>query len=391
VVGLKSEGHYPDRAIVFVSLARGLGGSTRSLSTVLGPLKSEVTRVLASPSDGTYVEYARKHDHADVHLSLWDSSAGRNGRAKRFAAVVRLVRWCRRNRARIVAIHANGPEEVNLAAPAALLARVPLVVWIHAFEVSPWQKRLGPVWRRLLKGHDVRWAAVSNVARRVLAESGMAVENDIVIVPNPIDPTDVLTPKRQPSKRFTVAFIGTAEERKGFPMLPGLVESLSDLDIHWVFYTNEFSRDAERQREVWARLRAQPPDRITFAGKIEDVREAYARCDVVLCPSSKESFCRVAAEAMINGIPVVASDLEPLRDLLGDEDAGLLFPMGDTAQAATAIRRLVANPNLCVRLGSGGIRRASAYSPQQVVDRLCELYGLATNGTRGSVPSRSYA
>lgn len=388
MVGVTSRQTDSRRAIVFVSLARGLGGSTRSLSTILGPLGPLARRVLAAPSDGTYLDYVRKHGHIDDHLPLWDSSGGKNGRSKRFAGVARLVRWCREHREEIVAIHANGPEEVNLAAPAARLAGVPLIVWIHAFEVSPWQRRLGPTLRRLLARHDVRWAAVSGVARRVVVQCGMADEKDVVIIPNPIDPEDVLAPVRQPSDRFTIAFIGTAEERKGFPMLPDVIEKLADVPVHWVLYTNEFSRDAKQQRDVWARLRALPPERVTFAGKVEDIREAYARSDVVFCPSSKESFCRVAAEAMINGVPVVASALEPLRDLLGNEEAGLLFPTGDPAAAAAALSRLFEDAALRVRLGRGGVRRAFEFTPERVMERFRDLYGL---GPDAIAPPHEYS
>jgi phosphatidyl-myo-inositol alpha-mannosyltransferase len=369
------------RAVVFVSLARGLGGSTRSLATVLEPLGTDVYRVLAAPSDGKYIDYVSKRGLIDFHLKLWDSSGARNWRIKRLAAAVRLVRWARRNRHRIAAIHANGPEEVNLAAPAAWAAKVPLVVWIHAFEVSPWQRRLGPVWRRLLARRQVWWAAVSGLARRVLVETGMAAADDIVIVPNPIDPADVRAVDRKPAERVTIGFIGTAEERKGFPMLPGLVEELSDLPVHWVFYSNEFSRDAAQHVQSWQRLKAQPSEIVSFPGKVEDIRQAYAQCDIVFCPSSKESFCRVAAEAMINGVPVVASDLEPLKDLLGDDEAGLLFNTGDSAGAAEAIRRLVGDAELRVRLGQNGMERARAFEPDRVVKQLRALYGL--NGATG--------
>ena len=364
------------RGVVFVSLARGLGGSTRSLATVLGLLDSEVTKVLAAPSDGTYIDYVLKHGLIDEHVVLWNSKSQHNWRAKRVTAALRLAIWARRNRARISAIHANGPEEVNVAGPAALVAGVPLVVWIHAYEVSPWVRRLGPVWRRLLRRRHVRWAAVSGVARRVLTESLMADEDDVEIVSNPIDPADVRADHRAQSQQVTVGFIGTAEERKGFQMLPDVVEALTDIPLHWALYTNEFSRDAEQQEVVWDRLRAQPPERVSFPGKVEDVREAYARCDIVFCPSTKESFCRVAAEAMINGVPVVASELEPLRDLLGDENAGLLFPPGDAAAAAAAISRLAADPELRERLGAEGRRRASAFEPAHVVRQLSRLYGI---------------
>ena len=49
--------------------------------------------------------------------------------------------------------------------------------------------------------------------------------------------------------------------------------------------------------------------RLEIRGKLTDVRKAYAECHVVVCPSVRESFCRVAAEAMLNGLPVVGTDL----------------------------------------------------------------------------------
>ncbi|MBA2336404.1 MAG: glycosyltransferase family 4 protein, partial [Acidimicrobiia bacterium] len=98
--------------------------------------------------------------------------------------------------------------------------------------------------------------------------------------------------------------------------------------------------------------------------------------DIVWVPSRSESFCRVAAEAMMNGIAVVASDIPPLRQLLGDDEAGLLYSTEDPAAAAAALRRLVADPDLRRRLGEAGRVRADAYSPQIVTTRLLELYGI---------------
>ena len=96
--------------------------------------------------------------------------------------------------------------------------------------------------------------------------------------------------------------------------------------MHWLVFSRQTDDDLEA---TWQRLRAMAADgRVSLEGKFPDVREVYARCDVVVCPSVLESFCRVAAEAMLNGIPVVGSDLAPIRALLGDDEAGLLFPGG---------------------------------------------------------------
>ena len=105
-----------------------------------------------------------------------------------------------------------------------------------------------------------------------------------------------------------------------------------------------------------------------------DVRGIYAETDIVLCPSRAESFNRVAVEAMLNGIPVVASDLPAHRALLGDEEAGLLVPVEDAAAGSAAVARLVDDPALRARLGERGRERAQAYLPEVVVPRMVAAY-----------------
>lgn len=368
--------------LVFVSFAKALGGSTKSLANLLALLPDGIERVLAAPSTGKFPSLTKQEGLVESHLAIWDSRRPGGSRAKRFGAAVRLAVWARRNRRRLVAIHANGPEEINVAAPAALVAGVPLVGWIHAFDVSPWMRRLGPIWGRVLRSHPVRWAAVSPTAGRVLSESGIAAGGAVTVIPNPIDPDEVRAPSHIQDDVVRVAFLGAAIERKGLHLLPQVDEALRDLPIRWVLFSGG-GRSEEPLEDVLNRLRALPGHRVSIEGKVADVRRAYASCDIVFCPSLKESFCRVAAEAMMNGLPVVGSDIEPLRDLLGDEDAGLLFRRGDTAAAAAAIKRLVVDPELRARLGREGRRRAAAFEPAGIAQQLCELYGLTPRPTTG--------
>jgi phosphatidylinositol alpha-mannosyltransferase len=253
-------------------------------------------------------------------------------------------------------------------------------MWIHDFEVYPWTRRLGPIWRRLLRGRPVRWAAVSETARRMVVESGLAAVDDVEIVTNPIDPADVLASEHVAADRFVIGFVGSAERRKGFHLLPEVDGRLADLPVRWMLITSPADNDLDA---VWERLRALPPERIAFPGKTSDIRTAYANFDVVFCPSLKESFCRVAAEAMMNGLPVVASDLEPLRALLGGpEPAGLLVPPDDAEAAASAIRRLVEDSALRGALADHGRERARSFEPAEVVHRLASMYGVPNGAGR---------
>jgi glycosyltransferase involved in cell wall biosynthesis len=107
---------------------------------------------------------------------------------------------------------------------------------------------------------------------------------------------------------------------------------------------------------------------------VDDVATAYAATDLVFVPSRRESFCRVAAEAMANGLPVVATDLPALREVLGHDSAGLFFPLEDASAAAEQLRRLVNDSDLRSRMGENGRLRAQAYQPDAVLDSFTKAY-----------------
>jgi glycosyltransferase involved in cell wall biosynthesis len=275
---------------------------------------------------------------------------------------VRITSWALRNRRRLIAVHANGLSELNLVAPAVWLTRATLVVWMHESSVSPWGARLAP---RLGRRLPIRWAAVSDEARAVLARAGVAPGQAIEVIPNPIDPVEVVASRRATPAKATVAYLGSPARVKGFQLLPELIRATVAEDVEWVLFAGPRSMSPD----VWAELDGLP---VTVPGKLLDVRQAYARCGVVVCPSLAESFGRVAAEAMANGIPVVASDLPALREVVGD--AGLLVPAGDVEAMADAVKRLVGDPELRARLGAEGQRRVAAFAPEPIVARLAALY-----------------
>ena len=73
---------------------------------------------------------------------------------------------------------------------------------------------------------------------------------------------------------------------------------------------------------------------------------------------------------MINGLPVVASDIPAYRDLVGETGAGILFPLEDAAAAAAAIRRLADDPHLRHAMGQRGRKHVQRYTPQRIVPQL---------------------
>lgn len=364
-----------------VSIPVGVGGSTRSAVNLLTYLEGAARRVVVGPPGGRVVDLIEARGAADEYLPY--VAPGGRLRLGRVAAALRTTWWVARNRRSVRAVHANGLAELNLAILSALVLRVPVVVWVHQTMLPRALRRAGRLWRWVLPRAPVRWAAVSDYAADLVADPGLVRRADVVIVPNPIDPADVLAPVRQPAPgEIRAAYVGTPARYKGFDLLPALIEDVSARlgeqpggpMVRWLVFSGQSGDEAAG---TWERLRAMAATHgVSIEGKTADAAAIYARCDVVVCPSRQESFCRVAAEAMLNGIPVVASDLGPVRQVLGDDVAGLLVPPEDVAAAGEAVVRLVRDAGLRRRLGAAGRERAGAYAPGFVRDRFLELFGL---------------
>jgi N-acetyl-alpha-D-glucosaminyl L-malate synthase BshA len=76
-------------------------------------------------------------------------------------------------------------------------------------------------------------------------------------------------------------------------------------------------------------------DRIKFVGVVERVAPLLARADLLLLPSSSESFGLVALEAMASGVPVIASDVGGIPEVIDHGRTGYLAPVGDVEAMAT--------------------------------------------------------
>lgn len=354
--------------VVFVASRGTYGGPNQSLLAVLGALHGKVRRVLAAPDP--LISLATSRDVIEDHFSLGHRSVG--GRLSRAGAAGRLALWLRRRRGAVSAIHANNLSALNIAGPGALLIKKRTVVWAHASALSAASASIGRSWSGRLD--DLQWAAVSNVTVELLTESGLAAPDEITIVPNPVDPSRRAA--RRTEDGFTVACLGGPAPEKGYRLVAGVVQLLQEEDIRWFIVAGELATAPPGADPATTLLSALTGQNVVISDWVPAVAEVYADASVVFCPSYLESFGMVAAEAMVNGIPVVASDIPAFRELIGHEAAGLLFPPGDLHAAAAAIRRLAADPALCRRLGETGSERATALAPDAVAARLLALYGL---------------
>ena len=354
--------------VVIVSMSRGIGGPARALLAAL-PRLAEFERVLFAPAGG-FARLAVARGDVERHVPM--AAAGRVRQLSRVRASRQLLRLVRECGDRLVAIHANGETDLNLAAVPALATGTPVVMWAHSSEPSPTAGLLRAFWRRRRR---VAWLAVSEVARATLADILRIDPASITIVENPIDPEDV-TGQRTTNERPQVGYLGLTTQAKGFDLLPEVVRRVGPTIAGWRLFVSEPHPMAmPEELDAWRQLQELGDSHdVTIAGRTTDLARAYGSCDVVLCPSQSESFGRVAAEAMAAGIPVVASDIPAYRRLVAEPGAGLLFPLGDAAAAAEAVSRLAEDPELRSSMGQRGREAVRRYDPAFIGAQLTRAY-----------------
>jgi glycosyltransferase involved in cell wall biosynthesis len=124
-------------------------------------------------------------------------------------------------------------------------------------------------------------------------------------------------------------------------------------------------------------LRERVPDALGFVSH-QDLDRLYTHAAVVACPSYREGFGVVCAEAMAHGRPVVASAVGGLLDLVVDGETGILVPPGDVQALREALRRLIGDPELRRRMGEAGRERVrERFTWKAVTDATLAAYEAA--------------
>jgi spore coat protein SA len=137
---------------------------------------------------------------------------------------------------------------------------------------------------------------------------------------------------------------------------------------------------SDLQRRVPSNLAS----RVRFVGSVPNSRvvDYYREADVLINPSFSEAFGMSLVEAMACQVPVVATRVGGMTEIVEDTHAGLLVGPGDATALADAILRLLADDDLRERMGQAGRRRAiERYSWEQVTESLIHLYEDIGRGT----------
>src|SRR5262249_8877975 len=151
--------------------------------------------------------------------------------------------------------------------------------------------------------------------------------------------------------------IGRFSREKGHADLLQALGSLRSLPQAWKLVLVGIGPERDALGRLAASLEIS--ERVVFAGFHPDVARFYAIADLFALPSHSEGSSNVWLEAMMAGVPIVATSAGGNSEILAHEKTALLVPTEDAPALAAAVARLLTQPDLAARLAEAAALRAA--------------------------------
>jgi len=351
-------------------------------------------------TEGQMIELTERLDRSrfDVHIACfhdegaWRERAHASARVTAFpihgfarpatmAKAAAFAAWCRAKRLAVVQtcdLYAN-----TFALPAAALAGVPVRIGSRR-ELRPDKSAAQIALQRQAYRFAHKIVANSSAAAEQLVREGVRPAR-IQVIANGVQ-GDQFSPRAARNGVRPVITVANLRQEKGHEVLIDAAAWLRERHPHLQFLlVGAGPRRAALEAMVNARGLQQT---VLFTGHRHDVAALLAEADVFVLPSRSEAFPNAVIEAMAAGLPVVASAVGGLLDLIEPERTGLLVAAGDSAALADAIDRLISEPQRAARIGAAARQAVAArYSFERMVRGFESLYMSELEARGRRVPS----
>jgi glycosyltransferase involved in cell wall biosynthesis len=339
------------KVLILITLAE-VGGAQTYVGQLLPALTERYDVVVAAHGPGPLRDAAR--DAGARFVALRQVRRDLNP-ARDLLGLLELIVLIRRERPDLV--HANSSKAGVLGRLAALVAGTRVRAFtVHGWAFKAYAGAAAALFRwadRLLAPATTVTICVSETERAAGLAARTCRAARTVVIPNAVDveraPRAALT--GDPPRIVTVGRLAAPKD----PLT--LVRALPALGARDCSLA--FVGGGPEQPRVEAELRAHGlGDRVELLGERRDVPDLLAAADVFVLASRSEGAPLSVLEAMAAGLPVVASAVGGVPELVAAGETGLLVPPGDPAALAAALARLLDDATLRRRMGAAGRSRA---------------------------------
>ena len=252
-------------------------------------------------------------------------------------------------------------------------------------------RRTGWLQRRLLSLATMLIATTHEIQESSLSAGWPAAK--LAKIPNGVDILKFRPTKRSEQKdirrqlaigeiALTVLFVGKITPRKG---VRELIQAWGRIEQHYpkaqLLLVGPYSRnehwavDQEFKESLDEQLKTVDTHRVHFLGQVDDPASYFRVADLFVFPTNAEGMPNVVLEAMATGLPIVASNLDPLQEMLPEIQRPHLADPGDVDALAEQLRLLLADQMLSDELGRANRTRAEeAYAIEAIAERYLVLF-----------------
>jgi glycosyltransferase involved in cell wall biosynthesis len=194
--------------------------------------------------------------------------------------------------------------------------------------------------------------------------------NNVGFMPNPLP---MMPETASPRTEKVVASIGRLGHQKGIDMLLDTWAEVAPKHPGWRLRIYGSGPDEAMLKAQCTRLGLDGS--VEWMGQTDDVVGALHGASIFVQSSRGEGFPLALLEAMATGVPCAAFDCAPgVREIINDEEDGLLARLGNTTELARQLGRLMDDPELRDRMGDLARENVQRFSPQAITDRWEELF-----------------
>lgn len=212
--------------------------------------------------------------------------------------------------------------------------------------------------------------AISDGVESELTEARPSLKNRTTVIENGCILNFERPPERVAKKEVTIVSVGRLSPAKNYPIA---LEAVAKLSGNVRYKIAGDGPELPKLQKCVAEYGL--GDRVEFRGFVEDISAFLTEADIFLIPSAWEGFGLAAVEAMNAGLPVVASNIPGLKDVVGEHgETALLVDPSDTLSITNELASLVANPGLRTQLGQRAAKRSLRFNIERMVDAHIELY-----------------
>lgn len=337
------------------------GGIGRHIITLVNGLKEEFDITIACPQKSALENKLVAENIKTLPLPL----AGAVSLKEDYASFNILRQFMRLEKIHLA--HAHGAKAALIARPAALWAGVPSIYTVHNsvfHEYWPaWKNTIIAIVEHVLSWPTDQVLTVSEALCQEIKHRQRIPRHKIKVIHNGIhfnhfrDNHTSLTFKEKwhiPQNRIVIGTVARMAPQKGLSVLVKAAKSLvNNYNVHFLLVGDGPLREELEEKTRLASISSY----FTFTGMINDIARAYAAMDIFVLPSITEGLPLTILEAMAFSLPVVATFVGGVPEVIEDGVCGFLVPPGNHGELCAKIACLVEQPGLRDGFGRRGRQR----------------------------------